>query len=217
MSFADRIASEARADLARRGAEVVFESGQAVLHEGDPADRVLLLVSGHVKVFKLSRAGREIVLDFRGPGELLGELGVISPGGRTASAVAVEAVQALSIRGSEFRSWLRQWPDAMLLLLEIVADRLRAADRQRLEFGAAQTLARVAARLLELAERFGHQTPEGTAIELRIAQDELAAWCGSSREATVKALRSLRGMGLIVTSRRRIVVVEPARLAAHAA
>ena len=66
--------------------------------------------------------------------------------------------------------------------------RLRDADRKRIEFGAYDTTGRVAARLVELAERFGEPTEDGLRIGLPFSQDELAGWTGASREAVSKAL-----------------------------
>ena len=73
--------------------------------------------------------------------------------------------------------------------MRTVIGRLRDADRKRIEFGAHDTIGRVAARLVEMAERFGQPTPDGLKIALPFSQDELAGWIGASREAVSKALR----------------------------
>jgi CRP-like cAMP-binding protein len=91
-------------------------------------------------------------------------------------------------------------------LLIVIAERLREADRRRLEFTTLDTLARVATRLLELIERFGAPAPDGICLELPLVQEDLARWCGASRESTVKALRTLRGLGLVTTARRSVTV-----------
>jgi CRP/FNR family transcriptional regulator, cyclic AMP receptor protein len=91
-------------------------------------------------------------------------------------------------------------------LIRMLAARLRDADRKRLEFAALDTLGRVAWRLLELSERFGHESGGGISVELPLSQEQLAGWCGASRESTVKPLTSLRGLGCITTGRRRVVI-----------
>jgi CRP/FNR family cyclic AMP-dependent transcriptional regulator len=217
MTFSHALSVAAREDLVACGRQVDVPPGVIVLREGDPGDRVLLLSAGTVKLTKTARSGTEVVLDFRGPGDVIGDQAVLGGNNRSATVQSLTAVSAVSIPAREFRAWLARTPDAMLALLETLERRLREADRQRLEFGSAQTLARVAARLLELADRFGRPADGGIAIELAIAQDELAAWSGASREATVKALRSLRSLGLVETSRRRLVVRDLDALADHAA
>ena len=64
----------------------------------------------------------------------------------------------------------------------------------------------MATRLLELTERFGEPAPDGIHIELPLVQEDLARWCGASRESTVKALRTLRGLGVVTTARRTVTV-----------
>ena len=78
-------------------------------------------------------------------------------------------------------------PPSAAQLGERLATRLRDADRKRLQFATLDTLGRVAERLLELSERFGQPTSEGVAVEMPFSQEQLASWCGASREATVKA------------------------------
>jgi CRP-like cAMP-binding protein len=87
-----------------------------------------------------------------------------------------------------------------------VIAKLRDADRKRIEFGAHDTTGRVAARLVEMAERFGQPVDDGMKIGLPFSQDELAGWTGASREAVSKALGVLRSAGEIRTGRMTVVV-----------
>src|SRR5438477_272369 len=77
-------------------------------------------------------------------------------------------------------------------LLVVIAERLREADRRRLEFATKDALGRIATRLLELADRFGEHGDDGVRIDLPLHQEDLASWCGASRESTVRVMRTLR-------------------------
>src|SRR3954451_8233114 len=195
-------------DLRARGIARHFRKGQAIFHQGGTSDRVVVLLKGRVKVSTLSDEGREIVLAFRGPGDLLGELSAIDGQPRSASVAAIEPVEALAVTAIDFRAFLSEHPEVALFLLETVSRRLRDADRKRVEFGAHDTIGRVAARLLELAEEYGQQDPRGIRIGLPLSQEELAGWTGASREAVSKALQALRRPGWVVTERRRIIVCD---------
>ena len=105
---------------------------------------------------------------------------------------------------------------AAMELLRVLASRLRDADRKRLEFAALDTLGRVAWRLHELSERFGEDTADGIDVELPLSQEQLASWCGASREATVKALAALRTLGCISTGRRSVLIRDLQALRRHA-
>src|SRR6266516_1694740 len=172
--------------LRERGVQRRFRKGQALFHQGGTSDRVVVLLSGRVKVSTVTADGKEVVLAFRGPGDLLGELSAIDGDARSATVGALEPVEAAVVPASEFRAFLAVHPRVAILLLEMLARRLRDADRKRVEFGAHDTLGRVAARLVELAERYGEPATDGVRITLPLSQEELAGWTGSSREAVGK-------------------------------
>jgi CRP/FNR family cyclic AMP-dependent transcriptional regulator len=203
------------AALRREGHTRKFQRGQALFTEGDRAERVFLIERGWVTVTSVAPDGREIVLGLRGPGDMLGELSALDGEPRSATALAVSEVEVVVVSGSALERALDD-VQASRELIRMLAGRLRDADRKRLEFAALDTLGRVAWRLLELSERFGHTTADGISVELPLSQEQLAGWCGASRESTVKALTSLRALGCITTGRRRVVIRDLAALRRHA-
>ncbi len=210
--FLGSLTPEQASSLRSRAVPRRFRKGQALFHEGGSSDRVIALLEGRAKVSTTTDEGREIVLAFRGPGDLLGELSAIDGQPRSASVEAIEPVEALAIAPADFRSFLTEHPEIGLMLLETLSRRLRDADRKRVEYGAHDTVGRVAARLLELAERYGEPDSRGIRIALPISQEELAGWTGASREAVSKALKTLREAGWVLTERRRITVRDPEAL-----
>jgi CRP/FNR family cyclic AMP-dependent transcriptional regulator len=185
-----------------------------VIHEGQVPDRVLLLRSGRVKISRLALGGREVVLAFRGPGELVGEQSALDGAPRSASVVAVDGVEALVFTHSAFRGFLREFPDATLTLLAILSRRLREADDRRTEFSALSAMGRVAARLIEFSDRFGHEENGRIRIALPISQEELAGSTGTSVESVARALQTMRSLKYIETGRREIQVLDRSALEA---
>jgi CRP/FNR family cyclic AMP-dependent transcriptional regulator len=189
-----------------------FPAGSTLMYEGQAGTEVMVLVSGRVKITYLTVEGREAVLDFRGPGELLGEMAVVDGMPRSNTVQAIEAVEALAMPAADFKALVGSRPTLANKLLQHVIRRFRDSDRKLVEFGASHTIGRVAARLVEMVERFGTDTNAGHVIDLPITQEELAGWTGASREAVAKALHSLRELGLISTERRRFTVLDLAGL-----
>lgn len=194
--------------LMARGVLRRFGRGQALLHERQLADRVLILRSGRVKITSSTPTGREVVLAFRGPGELVGELAALDDQPRSASAVAVEPVEAVSLTPADFREFLAEHPSAALALLRILSRRLRDSDAKRIEFSGLNTIGRVAVRLLELCERFGRPDDGAIRIALPLTQEELAGWTGASIESVGRALQMMRSLNWIETRRREIRVLD---------
>jgi CRP-like cAMP-binding protein len=183
-----------------------YPRGTILFHQDDPAGSVVVLLSGRAKVSSTTPEGKEVVLSFRGPGELLGEVSAIDGDPRSATVSALEPVEALVIAASDFNRFVETHDGVALALLRIVIRRLRDADRQRIEFAAYDTVGRIGRRLVELARAYGRETEEGIEIDLPLSQEELAGWTGASREAATKALHVLRELGWIETGRRRITV-----------
>lgn len=182
--------------------------GTVLFSEGDASNRVVLLLSGRVKVSSFSEDGQETVLVFRGAGDVLGELSAIDGEEHLATVTAVEAGEALVIPAERFLTALREQPGLALVLLRSIVGRLRDADHKRAEFTALDVVGRVAHRLVELAERYGEPADGGIRINLPISQRELAGWVGSSREAVNKALQQLQHRGFIAAERRRLTVLD---------
>lgn len=200
------------ASLTERSTKRRFPKGSTLLNEGDVSGRVMLLGSGRVKICSFTADGKEVMLALRGPGELLGDLSAIDGRPISATVCALEEVEVLALSASDFKEFLASTPGAALKLLELITERLRDADQKRGEFGALDAVSRVAARLVEMAERFGEETDEGLRISVPLSQEELAGWIGASRESVSKALQALKARGLIDTHRRGITVCDLEKL-----
>ena len=185
-----------------------YPRGTTMLNEGDIAGRVMIVEAGRVKISSLSPEGRETILAVRGPGQLLGELSVIDGKPVSASASALDDVEVTSIPAQGFLELMGRDGRAALRLIRILTERLRDADLKRGEFGSLDAVTRVARRLVEMAERFGNESPAGVRIDLPLSQEDIAGWTGSSRESVAKALQALRARGLIETHRKGITVLD---------
>jgi CRP/FNR family transcriptional regulator, cyclic AMP receptor protein len=211
-SFWDALAPPDAAALEVHGVRRSFARGHAIFHAGQVADRVLILRAGRVKVTAPSASGREIVLAFHVPGELVGELAALDGGVRSASMVALEAVDVLALAPADFQAVLDAHPTAALALARTLGRRLRDADARLMEFATVDSLGRVAIRLVELCERFGEPDGDEIDVALPLSQEELAGWACTSLESTARALQTMRSLGWIQTRRRAIRVLDLAAL-----
>jgi len=205
--------SGAVALLRAEGRSRRFRTGATLFHEGDHSDWIGLVAKGRVKVSCFGADGRERLVAVVGPGELLGELSAIDGEPRSATATALEPLDVSVLTADEFVDLLEKNPSATLGILRSIIGRLRESDKRRVEFGALDTVGRVARLIVELAERYGDDSDGVINIRLPLSQEELAGWAGASREAVVKALRQLRGRGWIETARREIRVLDLPALA----
>lgn len=211
-TFLAQLTPVEREALWRAGGLRRFRVGAALLPAGEPAHHVALVTAGRVKVGSVSHDGHEAVLGIRGPGDIVGEQSLIDAGPRSSSVTALEPAEALVVPAGRFSVFLTTQPRAAIVLAKVLVMRLRDADAQRLEFAACSVRERLARFLLRLCEGHGRPHEGGILITVPLSQRDLAGATGASREAVVKALRELRGRGLVTTQRRRITVLHPGGL-----
>ena len=206
--FLEVAGADAAAALGARANRRSFKRGEALMHTGQVASDVLILRAGRVKVSATTSNGRTVLLAFRGPGDLVGELAALDDSPRSATIVALEPVDALALAHADFRAVLAEHPDAALALLRVLTERLREADAKRVQLAAYTTIGRVAFCLLELCERFGEVEEGSVEILLPLSQEELAGWAGASLESVARALQSMRKLGWVRTRRRALSVLD---------
>jgi CRP/FNR family cyclic AMP-dependent transcriptional regulator len=198
--------AEALLALARRRR---VRRSQPILRAGAAGDDVVVVLEGRVKLVAYGVDQREVVLGIRGPGELIGEMAALGGQRRTATAVAMDDVEAGYLAADELRSFLAGHPSVGLVLIRMLVHRLAEADRDRIDLATQDSVGRVAKRLVELAADHGTPDGNGVRIELSLTQDELASWTGATRETVSRALRLMRRLGWIATDNRSITVIDP--------
>jgi CRP-like cAMP-binding protein len=217
-SFLDRLTVEQSTELRASGTRRRYPDGACLFMEGDDAHDAVILLAGEAKAIVTALDGREVILDVLTAGGIVGEISAIDRRPRSATVMALGPVEVLSVSCDTFGAFLRQHPDVLHQLLVDVADRLRASDRRQLEYGTADALGRLCARLVELADRYGQTGSDGTVlIHSPLTQTELAAWTGLSRDAVVKSLRALRHLGWVDNQGVQFTLLQPSRLRQRAA
>lgn len=213
-AFLDALGPRARAELVALGVRRGYRHGDTLLRERAATSYVVAILAGWTVVSTDTDRGGRLILALRGAGEIVGEMAALDRGPRSATVTALGEVTAVVITGDRFRRYLSGHPVAADLVLRQLSARLRSADAERRSLASETVLQRLAARLLELADRTGRPGDGGVVVEL--PQDELAASVGATREAVAKALRVLRERGVVRTAHRRLTLAapEPLRLLA---
>ncbi len=117
-----------RAALAQVVEAIQLPAGHVLFDYGDPGDALFVIRSGQVEVFLTDDTGTRIVLEQHGPGDFFGEVGLLAPGPRTASAVVIEDLAALRVDREDLEQLLRMHPTVALDLLDVVGQRLRSTN-----------------------------------------------------------------------------------------
>jgi CRP/FNR family cyclic AMP-dependent transcriptional regulator len=186
----DGILATARAGSTRR-----YASGQIICYQGDPGDRLYVVMDGLVKVVFTSERGDEMVLNTLGRAEIFGELSLLDGSPRSASIVAVEDTYVFMLLRTRLLQLMRQHPGLADELLRMLGQLVRRLTEQAGDLAFLDLVGRLAKLLLKLAEKYG-RAPDGV-LDRRLTQSDLAAMIGASRPAVNRALQSLAARGLI--------------------
>lgn len=146
---------------------VDFPRGHTVFAEGEPGDRLYIIITGKVKIGRRSPDGRENLLTIMGPSDMFGELSIFDPGPRTSSATTITEVRAVSMDRDALRAWIADRPEIAEQLLRVLARRLRRTNNNLADLIFTDVPGRVAKQLLQLAQRFGTQEGGGAPRDAR--------------------------------------------------
>jgi CRP-like cAMP-binding protein len=205
-------AAALRASLTERS----VAKGEIIFQEGEPGDRMYVILEGKVKLGQSSNDGRESLLAILGPGEMFGELSLFDPGQRTSTATALTDAVILALSNEQLRPWLAGRPEVAAALLQALARRLRRTNEAMADLVFSDVPGRVAKALMDLGEKFGEVTGEGLMVTHDMTQEELAQLVGASRETVNKALADFAQRGWIRLESRQVMILDIERLGRRA-
>ncbi len=208
---------ESAASVRRAMSEVRLRRGQTLFQEGDPGDRMYVVIRGKIKLGLSSPDGRENLIAILGPSEMFGEVSLFDPGARSLTATAVTDSTLLGLGHSELRPWLAERPEVAEALLQQLAHRLRRMNDSLADLVFSDEPGRLAKALLDLAKRFGTPAkPIGIHVAHDLTQEELAQLVGASRETVNKALADFVSRGWLQLEHRAVVLLDIERLQSRA-
>ncbi|MBM7772249.1 CRP-like cAMP-binding protein [Actinokineospora baliensis] len=203
------LSEEDRAHVVGLGTPRVFGPGETLLRQGDPTDHVLVLTSGWTRVLTRRADGQTVLVAFRGPGDVLGDLAALHGWVRSADVQSLDEVHAVHLRAQEFGDLLAQRTSVALAMVMQLAARLREAESARADFATMHVTERVAAYLLWLSRTYGVPTDTGLALRVPFTQQDVANRVGASLRAVARAFSVLRDRGIVINTRRQTVIARP--------
>ncbi|UWQ23110.1 Crp/Fnr family transcriptional regulator [Jannaschia sp. W003] len=196
-----------------------WPEGASIYVRGAPGGSMILIETGRARIGIVDAAGRETILNFMGPGEVMGEIALLDAGPRSADADAATDVTGVEIDRAAVLRMLAADPEGGLALVAELCAKLRnlseMAEMQAQPSGAA----RLARCLLRLADRWDETDADGRAvIGGGLSQGDLGAYAGLSRETVNRLLRRWAAQGTVARGAGGLIVLrDRAALAALAA
>ena len=187
--------------------------GETLFEEGEPCRGLFIVAQGRIEIRQISLRGREQVFHTEGPGATLGEGPLFDGAGYIASAVAAAPTRVLLLPRAEVVRLCQRHPAVALAMLKTMARRVREFASLVSDLAFRPVIERLA-RHLDAA--VAAPVKPCASIELTLTHAQLAARLGTVRELIARAFSELEKTGVISRDRSRVVIRDPARLAALA-
>lgn len=194
---------ESLRQIAATGVVRQFPKQTVLIHEGDVGDSLYIIVSGKVKVYASSAAGREVVLGFRGAGEYVGEMS-LDGAPRSASVITSEPTTCAIVTRVQFQGFLAAHPEVAQHLIETLIRRVRVAT----EDVKSLALSDVYGRLVRLLNALATVEDGITGVREKLTQQDIADRVGASRDMIGKLMKDLVAGGYLQVEDRTITFLK---------
>ncbi len=211
------LSEDERSELARVFAPHTYAKDEYLFWEGEPAEWLAFVTEGQVKMIKHSESGRETILATFGPGQIVGEVGVLVGEVYPATAQALEPTAVLSIRRDDYVTLVRRHPDLAWALIQELGRRLQGAHETIRSLAVERVERRVARVVLRMANTAGERLDNGAVrITVPLSRQDIADMAGTVIETAIRALSKFQKQGLVETREGHIVLLKPHQLVAIA-
>ncbi|MCF8011181.1 MAG: Crp/Fnr family transcriptional regulator [Clostridiales bacterium] len=195
------------------GSTVHYPKGHVLFAAGDIADRVYLIESGWVKIYRLSLDGRRVTVgSIRSPGEMMGLAETMLSVERTCFAGTINDVSMVVLRKKQFEELLAKQPFLAIKISKILAARMREAEGIIHEMVCWQAPGRLALALMKISERCGKVTNNGIILDVQLTHEEIASMVGTSRQTVTSLLNTFKQEKSIAYEGRTIRITDPDKL-----
>jgi len=189
--------------VATHAVRVHLEEGESLFEQGDPARRFYLVCSGQIKLFRLSPAGNEKVIDIVIPGSTFGEaLMFLERPHYPVGAQALQTSELISIDAVDFAEMLRGSVETCFIMLGAMSQRLRGLLREIDELSLHSATCRVAAYIAK------HAPEQVPTFDFPVAKQIVASRLSVKPETFSRIIKNLSDRGIIRISGSRVTICD---------
>lgn len=206
------LSEEDRSFLIKNSIRKRYEKGCCIFSAEDPGDTIFLIEEGTVKIYDLDESGRESIIWFRYQGEFFGLAEAIGGEPRMCFAEAVEPTSIFVIRRKIFEELLKRNSKIALIVIKILAARLRRLGEALKALHFQDLRRRLAQLLLNFGSICGVEIEGKIVIEKKFTHQDLANMIGATRQRVTETLNNFAKEGLIQCNGKNLVLLDPQKL-----
>jgi CRP-like cAMP-binding protein len=188
-----------------------YRKDNMILIEEEAGQTMFILMSGQVKVSRISEDGREVILAVMGEGDFFGELSLLDGQSRSANVTVIKDAEMLLINRDDFLNLLNEFPQIAIQLLRELASRMRKSDAQIKSLSLKNATGKVTGAIHRLAEDIGIIDNNQVRIDNLPTQQDLANMAGTSRETISRVLQRLMNDNYVVKEGSKLIILDYSR------
>jgi CRP-like cAMP-binding protein len=185
-----------------------YHKDQVILIEEDIGQTLFILMSGQVKVSRISEEGKEVILAVMGAGDFFGELSLLDGQSRSANVTVIKDSEMMLIQRDDFLSLLSELPPIAINLLRELASRMRKSDSQIKSLSLKNAIGKVTGTIIRLADDIGVQDGNRVEISNVPTQQDLANMAGTSRETISRVIQKLVNQKYLNKEGNKLVILD---------
>ena len=174
-----------------------YKKGEMIFFEGEMSDKLYVINSGKVKIFKYTKEGKEQILYIVSSGDFLGDLSLLKKDEFKFNAEALEDVNICELTKDDFDKVVKQNPEIALKILEILYERISKLENLVQSLSTKDIETRISGLLLGLIKDFGIPENGLIRLELPLSREDMANYIGVTRETISRKLNSMQEEGII--------------------
>ncbi len=186
-----------------------FRNREIIFVENSPGDILYIILKGKVLIYKTTEEGKIKTLAILSESDFFGEMSILSPAPRSASAKALGNVELLQLYAQDFHRILKDNHETSMKIIDTLCNRLRSTNRQVEILSYQNVSKRITQMLLGLADT--EQFVEGK-VRIKITQKELAEMVATAREVVNRTLQIMKKRGILKIGKGLIEILDIKRL-----
>lgn len=187
----------------------LYNKGDYIFQAGADKKNFYILLSGRIKLYRVSSQGREVTQWFCFPGEAFGLSELQSSNQQSVSAQSSEISEVLSIPLNQFNKFILRFPEVALQIIKQLSVRLKIAGETLLNLTADDVKTRLIKLIMRLNMRYGVKYRKGMLINVVLTHKEISDMIGSCRQTVTSLLGELRTAGYIKMIDQHIFIPSP--------
>jgi CRP/FNR family transcriptional regulator, cyclic AMP receptor protein len=187
-----------------------YGKDDVIFYADERGDVLCLIREGQVKVTMISPEGKEIILSLLGPGDFFGEMALLDDEPRSATVVATENLELMTIYREDFLKLMAENFDITKKVLAEISRRLRSASSRIESLATMDVYGRLARFFLDLAKDQGKSLDSGYVSVTRPTHQAIANMIGTSRETVSRLIHDLMRQNLLISEGKTIYLKKTA-------